>query len=51
MIRSIPKISFSELYIERSTRRIKFFKRLNTLIHYWERIEKEIKKYIKKTRE
>ncbi|XOD67594.1 MAG: hypothetical protein ACMUEL_06605 [Flavobacteriales bacterium Tduv] len=50
MLKSTSKISFSELYMERSTRKSEFFKRLKTLIH-WERIEKEIKKYIKKYRE
>ncbi|XOD67230.1 MAG: integrase zinc binding domain-containing protein [Flavobacteriales bacterium Tduv] len=50
MLRSTVQISFSELYMERSTRRSEFFKRLKTLI-YWEGMEKEIRKYIKKARE
>ncbi|XOD67685.1 MAG: transposase [Flavobacteriales bacterium Tduv] len=47
MLRSTAQISFSELYMERSTRRSEFFKRLNTLIH-WEGIEKEIRKIYQK---
>ncbi|XOD66790.1 MAG: hypothetical protein ACMUEL_01775 [Flavobacteriales bacterium Tduv] len=50
MLRSTAQIIFSELYMERSSRKSEFFKRLNTLIH-WERMEKEIKKRIKKSRE
>ncbi|XOD66684.1 MAG: hypothetical protein ACMUEL_01160 [Flavobacteriales bacterium Tduv] len=34
MFRRTAQISFSELYIEPSTRRSDFFKRLNTLIHW-----------------
>ncbi|XOD68000.1 MAG: hypothetical protein ACMUEL_09025 [Flavobacteriales bacterium Tduv] len=33
ILRCISQIIFSELYVERSTRRSEFFKRLNTLIH------------------
>ncbi|XOD67323.1 MAG: hypothetical protein ACMUEL_04990 [Flavobacteriales bacterium Tduv] len=40
-------MSFSELYMERSTRRNEFFKRLNTLIH-WEGMGKEIRKIYQK---
>ncbi|XOD67354.1 MAG: hypothetical protein ACMUEL_05155 [Flavobacteriales bacterium Tduv] len=47
MLRSTEQMSFSELDMERSTRRIEFFKRLNTLIH-WEGLEKEIRKIYKK---
>ncbi|XOD68075.1 MAG: hypothetical protein ACMUEL_09465 [Flavobacteriales bacterium Tduv] len=43
MLKSTSQISFSELYLERSTRRSEFFKRLKTLIN-WERMEKEIRK-------
>ncbi|XOD67372.1 MAG: hypothetical protein ACMUEL_05265 [Flavobacteriales bacterium Tduv] len=34
MIRKTVQIRFSELYMERSTRRSYFFKRLKTLIHW-----------------
>ncbi|XOD67868.1 MAG: hypothetical protein ACMUEL_08245 [Flavobacteriales bacterium Tduv] len=47
MLRSSAQISFSELYMEPSTRRSYFFKRLNTLF-YWERMEKEIRKISQK---
>ncbi|XOD67002.1 MAG: hypothetical protein ACMUEL_03040 [Flavobacteriales bacterium Tduv] len=40
MLRSTAQVFFSELYIERSTRRSEFFKRLNTQIH-WEGMEKK----------
>ncbi|XOD66857.1 MAG: hypothetical protein ACMUEL_02165 [Flavobacteriales bacterium Tduv] len=50
MLRSTAQITFSDLYIKRSTRRREFFKRLNTVI-LWEGKEKEIRKYIKKNRE
>ncbi|XOD66486.1 MAG: hypothetical protein ACMUEL_00010 [Flavobacteriales bacterium Tduv] len=36
---NIVQISFSELYMERSSKTNEFFKRLNTLIH-WEGMEK-----------
>ncbi|XOD67765.1 MAG: transposase [Flavobacteriales bacterium Tduv] len=47
MLRSTAQISFSELYMECSTRRSEFFKRLNTLIH-WKGMEKEIRKIYQK---
>ncbi|XOD66860.1 MAG: hypothetical protein ACMUEL_02180 [Flavobacteriales bacterium Tduv] len=47
MLRSTAQIRFSDLYIDRSTRRSEFFKRLNTLIH-WEDMEKEIRKIYQK---
>ncbi|XOD68078.1 MAG: hypothetical protein ACMUEL_09485 [Flavobacteriales bacterium Tduv] len=47
MLRSAAQISFSELYIDSSTRRSDFFKKLKTLMHR-EGMEKEIRKYIKK---
>ncbi|XOD66628.1 MAG: hypothetical protein ACMUEL_00825 [Flavobacteriales bacterium Tduv] len=50
MIRSIAQIRFSELCMKLSTRRDEFFKRLNPLIHLV-LDGKEIKKYIKKSRE
>ncbi|XOD66756.1 MAG: hypothetical protein ACMUEL_01555 [Flavobacteriales bacterium Tduv] len=50
MVRSTAKLSFSELYMERFTRRLNFSKSLKTLI-YLESMEKEIRKYIKKARE
>ncbi|XOD66774.1 MAG: hypothetical protein ACMUEL_01680 [Flavobacteriales bacterium Tduv] len=40
MLRKTSQISFSELYMERSTRRNDFFKRLNTLPQ-WEGMEKK----------
>ncbi|XOD67592.1 MAG: hypothetical protein ACMUEL_06590 [Flavobacteriales bacterium Tduv] len=40
MLRRTAQISFSELYMERSTRRSEFFKSLNTLTH-WEGIKKK----------
>ncbi|XOD66974.1 MAG: transposase [Flavobacteriales bacterium Tduv] len=43
MLRSTAQISFSELYMERSTRRSEFFKRLYTLIH-WEMYGEKNKK-------
>ncbi|XOD67411.1 MAG: hypothetical protein ACMUEL_05505 [Flavobacteriales bacterium Tduv] len=47
MLRSTEQISFSELYMERSTRRSEFFKKLKTLIH-WEVYGKRNKKNISK---
>ncbi|XOD68057.1 MAG: hypothetical protein ACMUEL_09370 [Flavobacteriales bacterium Tduv] len=47
MLRRTEQIIFSELYMERSTRRSDFFKRLKTLIH-WEKMEKEIRKISQK---
>ncbi|XOD68004.1 MAG: hypothetical protein ACMUEL_09050 [Flavobacteriales bacterium Tduv] len=35
MLRSTARITFSEVYMERSTKRSDLFKRLKTLIH-WE---------------
>ncbi|XOD67471.1 MAG: hypothetical protein ACMUEL_05875 [Flavobacteriales bacterium Tduv] len=40
MLRSTAQISFSELYIERSSRRSEFFKRLKIFIQ-WEGMEKK----------
>ncbi|XOD66792.1 MAG: hypothetical protein ACMUEL_01785 [Flavobacteriales bacterium Tduv] len=48
MLRSTAQISFIELYMERSTRRSKFFKRLKTLSQR-EEMEKETKKNISKS--
>ncbi|XOD67990.1 MAG: hypothetical protein ACMUEL_08950 [Flavobacteriales bacterium Tduv] len=50
MLRSIVQIIVSELYMERSTRKSEFFKRLIPLI-YWEGMEKEIRKIYQKGRE
>ncbi|XOD67331.1 MAG: transposase [Flavobacteriales bacterium Tduv] len=47
MLRSTAQISFTQLYMERSTRKSAFFKKLNTLIH-WEMMEKEIRKIYQK---
>ncbi|XOD67820.1 MAG: transposase [Flavobacteriales bacterium Tduv] len=47
MLRSTEQISFSELYMKRSTRRSQFFKRLNTLIPLG-RDRKEIRKIYQK---
>ncbi|XOD67769.1 MAG: hypothetical protein ACMUEL_07650 [Flavobacteriales bacterium Tduv] len=47
MLRSATQISFTELYMERSTKRSDLFKRLNILIH-WEGMEKEIRKIYQK---
>ncbi|XOD67181.1 MAG: hypothetical protein ACMUEL_04130 [Flavobacteriales bacterium Tduv] len=47
MLRSTVQISFSELCMERSSRKSEFFKRLNTLIHC-EGMEKEIRKIYQK---
>ncbi|XOD66719.1 MAG: hypothetical protein ACMUEL_01345 [Flavobacteriales bacterium Tduv] len=40
MTRSTAQIRFTELYMERSTRRNEFFKRLKTLTH-WQGMEKK----------
>ncbi|XOD66682.1 MAG: hypothetical protein ACMUEL_01145 [Flavobacteriales bacterium Tduv] len=50
MLRSTTQIRFTELHMERSTRRSEFFKRLKILIH-WEVNGERNKKYIKKARE
>ncbi|XOD67030.1 MAG: hypothetical protein ACMUEL_03195 [Flavobacteriales bacterium Tduv] len=42
MLRSTAQINFTELYMEYSTRRSEFFKRLNTMTH-WDGIEQEVK--------
>ncbi|XOD67009.1 MAG: hypothetical protein ACMUEL_03080 [Flavobacteriales bacterium Tduv] len=42
MLRSTTKISFTELYMECSTRRCDFFKRLDTLIHFLIQIDETI---------
>ncbi|XOD67558.1 MAG: hypothetical protein ACMUEL_06380 [Flavobacteriales bacterium Tduv] len=49
ILRSTAKINFSEVYMELSTRRSEFFKRLKTLIHL-EEMEKEIKKIYQKVK-
>ncbi|XOD67076.1 MAG: hypothetical protein ACMUEL_03470 [Flavobacteriales bacterium Tduv] len=47
LLKSTRQINFSELYMERSTRKSEFFKRLKTLIH-WEVMEKKIIKIYQK---
>ncbi|XOD67020.1 MAG: hypothetical protein ACMUEL_03140 [Flavobacteriales bacterium Tduv] len=47
MLIRISQINFSELYMECSTRRSDFFKRLITLIH-WEGMGKETRKIYQK---
>ncbi|XOD67018.1 MAG: hypothetical protein ACMUEL_03130 [Flavobacteriales bacterium Tduv] len=53
MLRSSRKIRFNELYMELSTRKNEFFKRLNTLIHWkmnGERNKKNVSKMLKNKR-
>ncbi|XOD68095.1 MAG: hypothetical protein ACMUEL_09595 [Flavobacteriales bacterium Tduv] len=47
ILRSTAQISFSKLYMGRSTRRREFFKRLKTLIH-WKGMKKEIREIYQK---
>lgn len=47
MIKNNAQISFTELYMERNTRKSQFFEQLNKLNH-WGLIEKEIRKNYQK---
>ncbi|XOD67186.1 MAG: hypothetical protein ACMUEL_04170 [Flavobacteriales bacterium Tduv] len=51
MLRNTAQISFNELYMERSTRRSEFFKKVKHPVIDWEGIEKEIRKIYQKTKE